>query len=239
MPESMRQENQSLSEPSFSTAQEEKFGGTVMDKLAITLFNRKGGTGKTTIAAILAQLAINDKKRVVMYDLDEQQNLTDTLADVGNFDVRHEIKKEDETENTDIFILDCPPALNEITVEAIAFADIVLIPVRPDRYSMSNLEIIYREVEKVGKIRHQAALIKNAFSRTMITSQIDEVIHRRGFPVAGRLPQNQWIVNNIAMGAPWYTGMSQDQQEPFLELYRTILHAFKKMLKGNIKRMWK
>ena len=70
-----------------------------MEKLAITLFNRKGGTGKTTIAAILAQLAIKDRKRIIMYDLDEQQNLTDTLADVGVFDVRTKIGTEDRSLN--------------------------------------------------------------------------------------------------------------------------------------------
>lgn len=210
-----------------------------MEKLAITLFNRKGGTGKTTIAAILAQLATRDKKRVIVYDLDEQQNLSDTLNDVGLYDIRNKIGKGDENEDADIFILDCPPALNSRTVEAIEFADIVLIPIRPDRYSMTNLDVIYSEIEKVGKLKQQAAIIKNAFSRTMITSQIDDIIYRRGFPVAGRLPVNQWIINNIAIGAAWSAGMSQEQQEPFLELYKHILRAFNRMLANDLERMWK
>ena len=210
-----------------------------MEKLAITLFNRKGGTGKTTIAAILAQLAVKDRKRVIVYDLDEQQNLTDTLNDVGLYDIRNKIGKGDENEDTDIFILDCPPVLNAQTIGAIEFADIVLIPVRPDRYSLSNLEVLYSEVEKIGKARRQAALIKNGFSRTMAATEINNIIYRRSFPVAGSIPQNQWIVNNIASGAIWSTGMSKDQQEPFLDLYKRILKAFDRMIKEDLERMWR
>ena len=210
-----------------------------MEKLAITLFNRKGGTGKTTIAAILAQLAVRDKKKVIVYDLDEQRNLSDTLTDLGLYDIRDRIKKGDENEDADIFIIDCPPALNRVTVEAIEFADIVLIPIKLDRYSLTNLDVIYDEVEKTGKARHQAAIIKNGFTRTMITTEINSIIYRRDFPVAGSIPQNQWIVNNIATGAAWSAGMSQDQQEPFLDLYRRILRAFDRMLKEDLERMWR
>lgn len=42
----------------------------------ITIAEIKGGTGKTTTAAALAQAAIKDKKKVLLIDLDAQANLT-------------------------------------------------------------------------------------------------------------------------------------------------------------------
>ena len=210
-----------------------------MEKLAVTVMNRKGGTGKTTIASILTQLAISDNRRVIAYDLDEQRNLTDTLVALGVENIRHQLGKHDEDEDIDIFILDCPPSLSPITMEAIEFADIVLIPIRPDSYSLANLDILYDEIGKIGKVQQQAALVKNGFNQTLASTQIEGLIQSRGFPVAGRLPQNQRIINNIAQGTPWFRGMAWDQQAPFFKLYKQIIVAFDRMLENDVEGMWK
>ena len=210
-----------------------------MEKLAITVMNRKGGTGKTTIASILTQLAISDNKRVIAYDLDEQRNLTDTLVALGIDNIRHQLGKHDEDEDTDVFILDCPPSLSSTTMEAIDFADIVLIPIRPDSYSLANLDILYDEIGKIGKVQQQAALVKNGFNQTLASTQIEGLIQSRGFPVAGRLPQNQRIINNIAQGTSWSRGMPWDQQASFCQLYKRIIIAFERMLGNDVEGMWK
>ncbi len=209
-----------------------------MEKLAITVMNRKGGTGKTTIAAILTQLAITDNRQVIVYDLDEQRNLTDTLTVLGVQNIKHQLGDHDENSDTDIFILDCPPSLSPVTMKAIEFADIVLIPIRPDSYSLANLDILYDEIGKIGKDSQQAALVKNGFNQSLASTQIESLIQERNFPVAGRLPQNQRIINNIAQGTLWSRGMPWDQQAPFFQLYKRVLVAFEHMLKNDIKGMW-
>jgi tetraacyldisaccharide-1-P 4'-kinase len=45
----------------------------------ICICNRKGGTGKTTIAVILAQMAIEADLNVAIYDMDPQQDFFDFM----------------------------------------------------------------------------------------------------------------------------------------------------------------
>ena len=44
-------------------------------KLAVTLWNFKGGVGKSTIALTLAEIAASSGLRVLAVELDEQQKL--------------------------------------------------------------------------------------------------------------------------------------------------------------------
>ena len=45
------------------------------EKLAVTIWNYKGGVGKSTISLILSQIAAQNNLKVLAVDLDEQKNL--------------------------------------------------------------------------------------------------------------------------------------------------------------------
>ena len=51
-----------------------------MEKIAIATLNHKGGVGKTTLAVILAQMALLQKRKVLAVDLDPQRNFTDAMS---------------------------------------------------------------------------------------------------------------------------------------------------------------
>ena len=65
----------------------------------------KGGTGKTTTAAALAQAAAADGKRVLAIDLDPQANLTFTLAadqnKLGSYQLLHGFPLQDVIQRTE------------------------------------------------------------------------------------------------------------------------------------------
>lgn len=48
-------------------------------KLAVTLWNFKGGVGKSTIALTLAEIAASSGLHVLTIDLDEQHNLAQAI----------------------------------------------------------------------------------------------------------------------------------------------------------------
>ena len=48
-------------------------------KLAVTLWNYKGGVGKSTISLILAEIAATQGLHTLAIDIDEQQNLAEAL----------------------------------------------------------------------------------------------------------------------------------------------------------------
>ena len=70
----------------------------------ITVAAIKGGTGKTTTCAILAQAAVLDNKKVLCIDLDAQANLTRRLGadqnEAGAFELLHGTQAGDVIQST-------------------------------------------------------------------------------------------------------------------------------------------
>ena len=54
-------------------------------------------------------------------------------------------------ENYDFILLDCPPSLTLLTVNALAAADTVLVPVKTDYLSIMGIPLLFDTVEKVRK----------------------------------------------------------------------------------------
>jgi len=52
-------------------------------------------------------------------------------------------------EKYDFVLLDCPPNLGLVTVNALAYADLLLIPAKADYYSLAALRLIARTLESV------------------------------------------------------------------------------------------
>ena len=167
--------------------------------------NQKGGVGKTTSTInIAASLAIHHNKKVLVFDFDQQGNLTKGLgieiakghtvleallqADdhtpypyLDNYDVipadesfttfevnlQHpdfsdlvdEIGKENllkdyieqNSQDYDYILIDCPPALNVITINAMVAADKVLIPLLAHSFSVQGLETVLSLMTRMSK----------------------------------------------------------------------------------------
>ena len=80
-----------------------------------------------------------------------------TGAEVGLLDeigrelrLRHAL--EAVRERYDYVIIDCPPALNMLTVNALAAADSVMVPVQCEYYALEGLSALLDTVEKIRRI---------------------------------------------------------------------------------------
>lgn len=78
----------------------------------------------------MAQTVAERGMRVLCIDVDDQKNFFDAMdlvRDKYNFKVKPEIKdrldKGDADLNFDLFVIDCPVALDQVTETAISFAD--------------------------------------------------------------------------------------------------------------------
>lgn len=217
-----------------------------MEKLAVCCINRKGGVGKTTASIIMAQTAAERGMRVLCIDVDDQKNFFDAMdlvRDKYNFKVKPEIKdrldKGDADLNFDLFVIDCPVALDRVTETAISFADIVLVPTLGDLFSISNLPVVYDFVVAKGKYPAQVAVIKNSFGTTRTVKNIEQILSNKQYPIAGRWPRNEHIINNIIEGRPWWSGMDARQQQPFLTFYSKVWTAWKRLLANDLETTWK
>ncbi len=216
-----------------------------MSKIAVAVFNRKGGVGKTTIAVILAQIALIRRNRVLAIDLDPSRNFSDALGFLKNYfneslRIKDSLEDDDAGASEEWIVIDCPPSLSDASKNAIDFADIVVVPVRPDFFSLSNLGVMYQTAEKFGKEKAQLPLVKVGYDNSVMTKIANQLISERDYPVAEDLPLHKHIPYNITSGRIWSTGLMARSRQPFERLYEKIIKAVDKLNEGvfDINEVW-
>lgn len=191
-----------------------------------TITNQKGGIGKSTTAQALgAGLAKLHNKRVLLIDLDAQENLTiatgakrggtnsylllkgeitpkEAIQSVGGVDVipaTIQLSKADTELDTtgkeyrlkealapimteyDYIIIDTPPALGVLTVNALTVADKVIIPAQADLFSLEAIKQLCSTIEVVKKytnpkIKVEGVLLTRYSPRSIISQELKELI---------------------------------------------------------------
>ena len=168
----------------------------------IVVANQKGGVAKTTTAIALAQSLALDGKKVLFFDLDPQENASNTLrlkqdvpnlydlmtapdGDTSVFDaclqsvegcknitaIRGNIqlsaadlmfnrqgrefiikeRLEAHKSGFDVVIMDTPPALGVLTVNALTSANTVVVPISPDGYSLQGFYQLNENIRLIKK----------------------------------------------------------------------------------------
>ena len=206
-----------------------------MSKIAVAVLNRKGGVGKTTIAVILAELALIRKNKVLAVDLDPSRNFSDALGFLRKSSYKDSLRVKTSLEDSDAdsseewIVIDCPPNLEDASRNAINFADITVVPVRPDFFSLSNLGVMYSIAQKFGKDRLQLPLVKVGYDNAVMTKIANQIIAERNYPVAGDLPIHKHIPYNITSGRVWSMGLIASSRQPYEKLFERIAAAVEKM----------
>ena len=212
-------------------------------KLAVTLWNYKGGVGKSTISLILAEIAAQQGIRTLAIDLDEQRNLVDTLSLTGGsfqaLEVRTSLSPDCADEDFCFFVIDTHPAKDDTVMRALQFSDIVLIPMFGDYYSIMNIRSVFSYAAEAGLGNEQAVIVKNCMGNTKTSLEIENAIDTQGYPSAWRLSRNNLLVRNIASGYRWDRSLRDTARKPFLDLYTAIWAALAVMQSGNFSNLWR
>ncbi|MFU7502558.1 MAG: ParA family protein [Candidatus Tisiphia sp.] len=108
--------------------------------------------------------------------------------------------------NYDYIIIDCPPALNLLTVNALVACDYVLIPMQCDFYSLEGLSHLLKTIEIVEKnlnpkIKIAGILFTMYDKRNRLTEQVEDDVRK----CLGRLIFKTVIPRNVKLSeAPSY-----------------------------------
>ncbi len=84
----------------------------------------------------------------------------------------------------DIILIDCPPSLGLLTVNALAAADEVIIPIQCEYYALEGLVLLLRTIEKIkvhlnADLRIGGILLTMHDARTNISRQVMEEVRRQ------------------------------------------------------------
>ena len=142
--------------------------GSGVDKSALAVSNYDVLMDEATLAEISVLVEHSN------YTL-APSNADLTGAEVGLLDeigrelrLRHAL--EAERDRYDYVIIDCPPALNMLTVNALAAADSVMVPVQCEYYALEGLSALLDTVEKIRRILNRNLEV-DGLLRTMYDSR--------------------------------------------------------------------
>ena len=218
-----------------------------MSKIAVAVFNRKGGVGKTTIAVVLAELALMRRNRVLAVDLDPSGNFTSAFGFLkdsvfrDSFRVKSTLEPEDADAPEEWIVIDCSPALDDAARFAMDFSDITVLPVRPDYFSVYPIRMLETIAKKQGKTRSQLPLVKVGFDMSLMAKVVNQIIQEGGYPVAEDLPMHKSIPYNITTGRIWSMGLTARSRRPYERLYTKLTKAVERLSEGetDIHEVWK
>ena len=182
----------------------------------IAVANQKGGVGKTTSAVNLAAAIALQGFSVLLIDLDPQGNATSGLGvDARSLSVTiyncliKQVKIDSacvdttvtglsllpanadlagaEIELVHFVFLDCPPALGILTINALAAATSVLIPVQCEYYAMEGLTRLLGSIDRVrqtynAELHLEGILLTMFDARNTLARQVADKVYQTVIP---------------------------------------------------------
>lgn len=142
----------------------------------LTFCGQKGGTGKTTLAFLVAETLSRAGKRVAIHDVDPQQSLSRILANLRlEGKTKVETWSPGEGSSYDFTIVDTLPRLGSTELaDALGHADRVIMPLQPSMIDVHATVPATALVREAMRPNSQAFVVWNRVKQGMkIASQLE------------------------------------------------------------------
>lgn len=134
-------------------------------------------------AALVAK-AIHETATENLYILPTNASLANAEVELVGKDRReHRLKEAIAPLTFDIILIDCPPALGLLTVNALAAADLLLIPVQAEYYALEGLSQLLSVMQRVKqslntKLELLGVVVTMFDSRTSLSEQVHDELKK-------------------------------------------------------------
>jgi chromosome partitioning protein len=102
---------------------------------------------------------------------------TDLVNSIGN-EKRLRNKLIQVSENFDFILIDCPPALNIFTTNALVASDMCIVPLQPEAYAFYGVENLFNRIYEIREHANNTLLVKGILftmvSNTLVHKQMME-----------------------------------------------------------------
>lgn len=189
----------------------------------IAVLNQKGGTGKTTLSIHIAAGLVERGGRVLLVDADPQHSALDwqeartreplfSVVSIPSRALRSEVGLHKG--DYDHIVIDGPPRVNEIATQAIAAADVVLIPVQPSPYDVWAAREIVDLIDKARGYKEKENLkayfvINRKIVKTAIGRGVVNALAEHPIPV-----MTATVGQRISFAESAATGLTVLETEP-------------------------
>ncbi len=171
----------------------------------IAVANQKGGVGKTTTAINLAASFAAAEVKTLLVDCDPQSNSTSGLGfardpnrlstyknliganieligeEGREFRLRHAL--EPIRDKFEFIVLDCPPALDLLTLNALVAADSVLIPMQAEYFALEGVSELMDTIERLRQsfnpgLQIEGVVLTMYDDRTNLAQQVSQELKK-------------------------------------------------------------
>ncbi|MGH3518669.1 MAG: ParA family protein [Haloechinothrix sp.] len=141
--------------------------------------------------------------------------------------------------NYDHVVIDCPPALDLLTNNALAATHGVLVPVQPDRTSIRALRLLREQVAHLEQMINRPAiayygLVPGLYRRPMSTYADGALreLHTLGLPVLSHIPMGVVVNEAASRGIPVTTFAPHSAQAAALHQIAWVLDGYRSQQAG-------
>jgi chromosome partitioning protein len=213
--------------------------GCGVDKNAIEL-----GAGHVLIGACTAAEAIRDLDEAGFALLPANQDLTAAEVQLLAMNVGREMRLRQALkpirDRYDVILIDCPPSLNMLTVNALTAAQSVIVPVQCEYYALEGLSALLDTIEKVRKSTNPGlrieGLVRTMFDpRNRLANDVSaQIIEHFGAAVFETLiPRNVRLAEAPSYGLPI---IHYDDGSRGAQSYRELAKEVRKRLRRSAAR---
>lgn len=243
--------------------------------MVISIANQKGGVGKTTVTHNLGAALADQKKKILLVDIDPQTDLTfyagaEVLEQTGTiFDImeqREDIKQarinlkpyldivvsspflsavdkqltehdclknilDKVKDEYDYILIDCPPSLGTLTINAFVASDYVIIPSKTEYSSYRKIGAVYETVQEIKEIYNPSLEVLGVIANfyKMVSSEQKVILKNleENYVVLGI------IKDRVRVTAGVYEGLSIFEMEPKSDVAKEYKKIATKIIKGG------
>lgn len=149
------------------------------------------GTDWPTLDIITGNMDLYDWERA-LYERKCTTCIQDILGDI-------------QFEGYDAVFMDCPPAMNMLTINALCVADYLIIPIRLDAFSSHGLMELEKQLQDVKAVNPWLRLLGVLITHneaTQLSKDAEDILRSR-FPVFDtKISRSRWIVDSTLMQTP-------------------------------------